>query len=351
VIGAVAVAVFSQNITRRIAILIENAQRLASGEVLVPPMRGSDELNDLDHSFHEMAAKLKQARVKETALKNTLERRNGELTRANRDLDQKNQENEMFVYSVSHDLRSPLVNLQGFSRELGLVRGDLEMLVESEMDEARRQRARTIVQRDMPESIHFIQTAVTRLSSIIDALLRLSRAGRVEFRPEMVDVGAVIRRVVEAMRASITERKAEIVIGDLQSAWGDPTALDQVFANLIGNAVQYLDPARPGRIEIGMEHRDSKDLEGFQVYQVKDNGLGIAQAHLPKVFAIFQRLHPGTAPGEGVGLTLVRRMVERHGGRIWVESEAGVGSTFFVALPEKKHSPVGVAPRKESIRV
>jgi signal transduction histidine kinase len=91
-------------------------------------------------------------------------------------------------------------------------------------------------------------------------------------------------------------------------------------------------------------------MEGAQVFLVRDNGLGIPEAYLPKVFAIFQRLHADRAPGEGIGLALVRRMVERHGGHIWVESVAGEGTTFFVALPRKEKSPLLIAPRKESIR-
>ena len=99
----------------------------------------------------------------------------------------------------------------------------------------------------MTESVHYIQTAVTRLSSIIDALLRLSRAGRVEYHPKMVDLKPVIHRIVEAMRGTITERGAEIDVQELPPVWGDPTAMEQIFANLIGNAVQYLDPAAPGK--------------------------------------------------------------------------------------------------------
>ena len=93
------------------------------------------------------------------------------------------------------------------------------------------------------------------------------------------------------------------------------------------------------------------ESEGMQVFFVKDNGLGIPEAYLPKVFTIFQRLHGNVAPGEGIGLALVRRMVERHGGRIWVESQQNAGSTFFVALPLLEKSPLMIAPKKESIKL
>src|SRR6202007_1792993 len=116
-------------------------------------------------------------------------------------------------------------------------------------------------------------------------------------------------------------------------AWGDPQALEQLFANLVGNAVNYLDPQRPGRIEVGRSDGPGDDATGLRTYYVKDNGVGIPAAQQAKVFLAFQRLHPEAAPGEGIGLALVRRVAERHGGKVWLASAAGEGSTFFVTLP------------------
>ena len=318
---------------------------------LAARQKGSDEIAVLDAAFHGVAEELEARRAREQEFHRSLEGRAEQLARANRELDQKSQENEMFVYSVSHDLRSPLVNLQGFSKELGLARAELVQLATGAFTPAERERLRALAERDITEAIHFIQTAVTRLSAIIDALLRLSRAGRVEYQPRMVDLGEVVARIVTAMRGTIAERGAELSIGTLPPVWGDPTAVEQIFANLIGNALNYLDPGRPGRIEIGvLTPGASTEVEEDPTYYVRDNGLGIAAAYLPKVFAVFQRLHPDAAPGEGIGLALVRRMVERHGGRIWVESEAGVGSTFFVTMPSRIESPLVLAPKKESIK-
>jgi signal transduction histidine kinase len=187
---------------------------------------------------------------------------------------------------------------------------------------------------DIDESIRFIQTAVGRLARIIDALLRLSRAGRVEYQWQSVDIATVVEKIVEALHDTIAVKKAEVALGELPPARGDPTALEQIFANLIGNAVQYLDPSRPGRIEVGSVDGSGLDKPaGLQVYYVKDNGLGIPEAYHHRMFTAFNRLHADAAQGEGIGLALVRRMTERHGGRIWLESSAGVGTTFFVALP------------------
>ncbi len=182
-----------------------------------------------------------------------------------------------------------------------------------------------------------------RLSNIIDALLRLSRAGRVEYQWQGVDVEATVRRVSEAMRSTVEEKGAEVVVHELPPAWGDPTAIEQIFANLVGNALHYLDEGRPGRIEVGLD----RDEAALNTYYVRDNGVGIAEEHKAKIFQIFQRLQPETE-GEGLGLALVRRMVDRHGGRIWVESVLGEGSTFFVQLPV---SPVGRSTtRQEGVR-
>src|SRR5262249_42462429 len=161
-----------------------------------------------------------------------------------------------------------------------------------------------------------------------------------EYQWQAVDVRAAVVRVVESLRGTLEERKADVAVKDLPPCWGDPTAVEQVFANLIGNAVNYLDPRRSGKIEVGSAAEES----GLRTYYVRDNGLGIPDSYLPKIFVAFQRLHPDAARGEGIGLALVRRILERHGGRIWVESTVGEGSTFFVALPTRP--PNGAAPKE-----
>ncbi len=284
----------------------------------------------VEAAIHQLNEELEQ-RVRE---------RTSELAQSNRQLAHKNEENETFVYSVSHDLRSPLVNLEGFSKELHLVSQDLRtLLTDNHLPAEVQQRSLSLLDGDMAESIRYIQTAVARLSGIIDALLRLSRAGRVQYQWRPVALNAVVARVVQALRGTIVERGASVTVADVPDAWGDETALEQIFANLIGNALNYLDPARPGVIVVGSVPGTGERT----TYFVKDNGRGIPASSRDKVFRAFQRLHPDAARGEGMGLTIVSRVVERHGGRVWFESGVGQGTTFFVTLPAREGPASGVS--------
>jgi signal transduction histidine kinase len=271
-------------------------------------------------------------------LERRVDERTAQLEEANRNLAQQTRENEMLVHSVSHDLRSPLVNLQGFSHELGeACQGIRAILEESNLPPTAKVDGLALLEGNVGESIYFIQTAVMRLSNIIDAVLRLSRAGRVELQWQKVDVNEVAMRVVDSMRHTADQRGATIVVHDLPPVWGDPSAVESVFANLIGNALLYSDPSRPGAVEVGCKPGEESSLADnatvVRTYFVKDNGLGIPAEHQSKLFQAFQRLHPTAAEGEGIGLAILRRTVERHGGRMWVESTVGVGSTFYVDLP------------------
>ncbi len=349
---------FARNIGDRIAGLTENAYRLADGQELKPRIEGGDEIARLDRVFHDMASTLAVATEAEREHAETVRLRAEELAEVVGQLREKAQENDMFVYSVSHDLRSPLVNLQGFSKELGLIGGDLKRLVDAEgVPDGVRQKARGMLDAEMAESIGFIQSAVTRLSAIIDALLRLSRAGRVEYRRQEVEVGPIVARVVAALRGTICSKKVAVEVEYLPPAFADATAVEQVFANLIGNALNYLDPDRPGRVVVKAVSLDPATAPplavelGMVVFAVEDNGLGIPDRYRDKIFTAFQRLHGDIAKGEGIGLALVRRVVERHEGRIWFLSEAGRGTTFFVALPARGPEPRPAEAERELLEV
>jgi signal transduction histidine kinase len=333
--------VFARSIGRRLEVLTGNAERLGSGRPLAAPVSGNDEIAALDAVLHQTGTRLREADSEQASLKTRLEARARELAGVNEALRQETQDNEMFIYSVSHDLRSPLVNLQGFSKELQVSCDELGSIVsQAGLPEAERRRMAHILDGDVHESLHYLRTAVTRAAAIIEALLRISRAGRLEYQWQRVSVGRVVSRVVDALQGAINQRSATVTVRELPPAWGDPAAVEQIFSNLIGNALNFLDPARHGRIEVGALDAEAVDESEpravrMRTYYVRDNGLGIPAAYLSKVFRAFQRLHGDVASGDGIGLAVVRRSVERHGGRVWVESAEGAGSTFFVVLPEQ----------------
>jgi signal transduction histidine kinase len=315
------------------------------------PCLREQELQVVDDSLRSASHQIQQT---EQRLEQRVLERTAELAQANRDLAHRQQENELFVYSVSHDLRSPLVNLKGFSQELAEVCAEVRALLADEsVPQSLRERGLTLVDNEMSESIGFIQTAVTRLSRIIDALLQLSRVGRVEYQWQTVDVAPLVQAIIASMAVTIDEKGAHVSVDPLPAVWGDPLAIEQVFANLISNALNYLDPARPGCVVIGCSDEATVTGPGQALYTfyVRDNGLGIPEAHRPRLFQAFQRLHPQMAEGEGMGLMTVRRIVERHAGKIWVESTAGVGSTFFVTLPARAPAGRAAAPANTTIKV
>jgi signal transduction histidine kinase len=331
---AIAFWLFTRGVRGRLALLSDNASRLASNEPLAPLTPGDDEIARLDLTLHLTSRKLLEAERQQARFQSDLGRHADELVQTNETLRQQTQENETFIYSVSHDLRAPLVNLQGFSKELMHACDDLRAAVQqSSLTAQQRQHIERLIDEDVGEALHFLRTAVLRASHIIDALLRLSRVGRVEYRRQQVDVRDIVQRVIDAMQATIRERRARVIVQPLPPVWGDPTALEQIFANLIGNAINYLSPARTGIVEIGTAPAPP-GVQTLRIFYVKDNGLGIPDIAMPRLFNAFQRLHGNVAAGEGIGLALVRRMVERHGGRVWAESAEDVGTTFYLSLPD-----------------
>ncbi len=272
-----------------------------------------DELGVLVDAFNEM---LEQIQGRDAELR-TVNRRLGQRTD---ELARKNEEVEAFVYIVSHDLRGPLVNLQGFSQELQ--RSCNALLARLPALPGSSDEVREIAAEQIPESLRFIAASTSKFERLINALLQLSRSGRQEYRFEPLDVDAIVATTLDSLRASIDKSGAEVTVAPLPVARGDATAVGQIFSNLIGNAVNYLKPGRPGRIEIGGE-RDG----AMSRYWVKDNGVGIPASARSRLFQVFQRFHP-TVPGEGMGLATVKRIVERHGGQVRAESTEGAGTTF-----------------------
>ena len=199
-----------------------------------------------------------------------------------------------------------------------------------------RNRAEEILSGDMAESVRYIQTSVRHRATSSISLLRLSRAGRVIYHFEPVDVNALLHRVVDTVKRTALACEAEIVLHPVPPANADYGA--GIFANLLANALQYREPSRPCRIEVGAKPGPGPNAT---TYYVKDNGMGIPEKGLAGLFTAFHRLHPDASPGEGIGLAMVKRMMDRLHGEIRVESRSGQGTTFFIQLP---NSPGGDRP-------
>jgi signal transduction histidine kinase len=254
------------------------------------------------------------------------------------DLSQANEEIQRFAYIVSHDLRAPLVNILGFTSEMETALKVLQRYVgrpeDAPPEPGALAEARLAADTDMPEALGFIRTSTAKMDKLINAILKLSRQGRRELNPERIDLSALI----EASSASVHHQLAEaggafVLQGPLPTITSDRLALEQIFGNLIDNAIKYSAPARPTRIEVsGVERR------GWVTIKVADNGRGIARQDYDRIFDLFRRAGVQDKPGEGIGLAHVRALVRRLGGEISVESEPDKGSTFTVMLP-KHYTP------------
>jgi PAS domain S-box-containing protein len=250
------------------------------------------------------------------------------LERLARELEEKNKDLESVVYIVSHDLRAPLVNIQGFGKQLERACEKI-LLATLKLSPASSAELRQPLEATVPQALRFINAGITKMDALLDGFLRFSRLGRVLLTVGPLDMNAMLASIVEAMQFQITEAKAVVQIEPLPECLGDNTQINQVFSNLIDNALKYRDPAKPLAISI------SGLVEGNRsIYAVTDTGIGIALEHQPKIFEIFHRLDPQATPGDGLGLTIALRILERHNGKLWVESQSGIGSTFYISIPK-----------------
>jgi PAS domain S-box-containing protein len=242
----------------------------------------------------------------------------------------KNEELQSIVYVASHDLTSPLVNIQGFSGELANACEQIESVLHSAGTPVNIKRElATVLDEDIPESLSFIHAGTLKMQALLKGLLEVSRVGTTAFKQEAIDMNGMMALIVAGMQFQITNSGADVTIDDLPDCIGDANHINQVFSNLLNNAIKYLNPDRKGVI-----HASGQVQGGESIFCIEDNGLGIAPAHQPKIFELFHRLEPrGDVKGEGLGLTIARRILSREGGRIWLESEPGKGSRFFVSLP------------------
>ncbi len=261
-----------------------------------------------------------------------------EAREAQAELKEANEEIQRFAYIVSHDLRAPLVNIMGFTSELETLRD--EMLEAGAKPPGDPGRERTL--RDFDESVTFIKAAIDKMEGLIGAILKLSREGRRTFRPEPLDLAALVRGLVDAQRHQVESAGAAVVVGAMPALTADRLAVEQILGNLLDNAVKYLDPARPGRIEVAGEALGPRVR-----IRVRDNGRGIEPKDHARVFELFRRSGAQDRPGEGIGLAHVRTLVRSLGGRIDLASEPGAGTTFTVTLPRTAQAGADLAAAAE----
>ncbi|HMO30002.1 sensor histidine kinase [Enterovirga sp.] len=300
-----------RRITRPIAALARTAAALGRGEKIEPLTSRLAEANQVGRVLVSASTHLRER-------EDDLREANGELQR--------------FAYIVSHDLRSPLVNIMGFTAELEALRGDLF----ARLAELRRAVGEAgsagddALAADFDEAIGFIKTSISKMDRLINAILSLSRAGRREFHPERIDMDALIRTILASLATQAETAGASVAAKPLPSIVSDRLALEQIFSNLVDNALKYLREDVPGRIEIIGRARGAS-----LVYEIRDNGRGIEEKDLERVFDLFRRSGVQDRPGEGIGLAHVRALVRRLGGTITLASEPGRGSVFTVTLPRR----------------
>jgi hypothetical protein len=254
------------------------------------------------------------------------------------DLTEANEEIQRFAYIVTHDLRAPLVNIMGFTSELEQFRTDIfERISKLEQQlEALNIEAATAGQdagtmgTDFDEAVGFIKASIAKMDRLISAVLKLSREGRREFHAETIDMVDMLNTIVRTIAHQAAEQQAIITIGELPPLQSDRLAVEQVFSNLLDNALKYSRAGEPARIEI-----NGRATPEQIVYDVRDNGRGIDPRDHQRVFELFRRSGEQDRPGEGIGLAHVRALVRRLGGRLDLASALGTGSVFTVILPRR----------------
>jgi signal transduction histidine kinase len=259
------------------------------------------------------------------------------------DLREANNEIQRFAYIVSHDLRSPLVNIMGFTSELEELRGDIFRRIatlgrdatsaplvpadasdiEPVLDDDDKQ-----LSQDFTEALGFIKSSIAKMDRLITAILNLTREGRREFEPVRIDTRELIEGIVATVAHQAADANAQIHIEPLPEIISDRLAIEQIFSNLIDNAIKYLKPGVPGDISV----RGRTKL-GFAIFEIADNGRGIDPRDHQRIFDLFRRAGTQDKPGQGIGLAHVRALVRRLGGTMSVASDLHNGSTFTITLP------------------
>jgi signal transduction histidine kinase len=275
----------------------------------------------------DLAASRDSLRDFADTLEDLVNERTADLTRANDEI-------QRFAYIVSHDLRSPLVNVMGFTAELESATATIGALIdraEARAPDIVTPDDRLAAREDLPEAIKFIRTSTQKMDRLINAILKLSREGRRVIAPEPLDLDTMVDTIGASLAQQLDHRGATLTVArPLPAIISDRLAIEQILSNLIENAVKYLSPDRAGQITV----RGRREGQRVTI-EVEDNGRGIAASDHQRVFDLFRRSGNQDQPGEGIGLAHVRALAYRLGGVIEMASELGQGTTFRLNLPTK----------------
>ncbi|MEI8372104.1 MAG: ATP-binding protein [Planctomycetota bacterium] len=250
------------------------------------------------------------------------------LKKLNRELNSRNRDLNDFVLVATHDLRAPLVNIQGFIDTLASDCNQARAAV-ANIPNAKTLQGMLLplLDGDILESVGYIRDNSRKMDTLLTGLLKISRIGKAALSIQKLDMNPMLAEIVLAKQFSIEQAGATVQVEDLPACRGDAIQINQIFSNLLDNALKYLDPSRPGVIRVS----GGKRRKGV-VYCVEDNGVGIGQENHALIFKAFHRLSPLEGIGQGLGLTIVRRILDQQHGKIWLESTPGQGSKFFVSL-------------------
>lgn len=303
--GIITITLFTNRVALRLAQVVRNTEQLRDGRGPGRPLTGGDEIAAVDGALHLMASTV-AARTADVI------RSNADLDERNSDLKNANKELERFSYSVSHDLRAPVRAIDSFSRRL-----DQHHAAGLDVEGRR--------------LLGIIGSEAQRMGRLIDDLLEFSRLGRQHLKNAPVNMNALVREVADHISTS-TESHTKIVIDELPDASGDRTLLRQVWENLLANAVKYSSTRAAPAVRIGGSSDGS-----MATYTIADNGVGFDMKYVARLFTVFERLHRADEfPGTGVGLAIVKRIVERHGGAVSVRAVLDGGATFSFTVPLKE---------------
>ncbi|MBF0473081.1 MAG: HAMP domain-containing histidine kinase, partial [Nitrospirae bacterium] len=237
-------------------------------------------------------------------------------------LTQSNDEIKSLTHIISHDLRGPMVNLSGFSSELKNALAETYTIFDNNKKCFSEDNLKVIntLKQDVDEAIKFIESSTNRINNLANSVLKLCRLGRQELIFEQIDMNILVQNLINSQRWQLNKNNTKIIVSDLPVITADKTSIELTMENLIDNAIKYLDPNRSGIIEIS-----ASPYKDVYLFNVKDNGRGIAVDSMDKVFKMFKRAGSSDVPGEGVGLAFVKTIIARHGGHIWCESQYGTG--------------------------